>query len=135
MFNVTRLAIKGTKITRNLVKNVATEKINLGKASENLKDCYEGAKKYSGDYSKNIFKRIFAWAKGFVVIFKNIKNAIKEAIAETKDMLGKDFNKATKKDVVKSKMDDLKEMFNDVKEEVSALLAKNKSKKASGAKK
>ena len=135
LVKITQLAIQGTKYSRRVVNRVATNQINLSKASEALKDVYECSKNKS-DYSKNILKRAWAWTKEFVQNFKDLKNRLAKNIEETKAKLGEKFTKKEAKETRKNFFANIKQTINDIKEEIKSLTKKptegNKKTKTSG---
>ena len=129
MFNVTRLAVKATNLSRNTIKAVKTKKIKINNASADFQDFYNHIKKNKNGYGKNIFENVKNWIKFFIESYKQIQASIKDELAEfakAKEIYGERLLKKEKKIIHKNFFDKMSESMNKTKSELKALLAKKK---------
>ena len=123
MFPITRIAYKTTKLGRNLVKKVATNKINIAQASDDLAVFHSEMNKIA-PHSKNIFKRAYYWVKTFIVAVKDAYSSLKTWIAEEAELRGKKLNLKEKINIAKYVVKLAKERVTRFKTEMKDLATK-----------
>ena len=127
MLPITRLAIKATRIERNVVKTFTKASKMYGEeGAQELREFFELnslPNKTIKPYSTNVFKRMVVWIKTFFENYKLIKEGIKSRIDTMKEQYGKLFTKKRKKFVKNS----IIKTANDVIKEIKRNLAEMKS--------
>ena len=123
MFPITRIAYKTTKLGRNLVKKVATNKINIAQASDDLA-VFQSTMHKIAPHSKKIFKRAYYWVKTFIGAVKDAYSSLRTWIAEEAELRGKKLNLKEKIDIAKSVVKLAKEQVTRFKTEMKNLAIK-----------
>ena len=127
MLPITRLAIKATRIERNVVKTFTKASKMYGEeGAQELREFFELnslPNKTIKPYSTNVFKRMVVWIKTFFENYKLIKEGIKSRIDTMKEQYGKLFTKKRQKFVKNS----IIKTANDVIKEIKRNLAEMKS--------
>lgn len=127
MLPITRLAIKATRLERNVVKTFTKASKMYGEeGAQELREFFELnslPNKTIKPYSTNVFKRMVVWIKTFFENYKLIKEGIKSRIDTMKEQYGKLFTKKRQKFVKNS----IIKTANDVIKEIKRNLAEMKS--------
>ena len=123
MIKLLTTTAKFTNTSRILVNRVKTNKINLNKASDVVKDFFENSTKHK-EYSKNIFKRAWVWVKDFIDNLKEMVNVIRKQIKKNAEKLGKNFTKKDAKTIKKDILALVNETVKKIKTEIDKLTKK-----------
>lgn len=120
MFPLTRVSAKIANTGRNLVKKVATNKINLQEASADVVTFHKTMNDIA-PHSKSILKRTYNWLKTFFITLKNSIQELKKQFAEEAELLGEKLSFKEKLAIVKNGVSYLTAKLDQIKEEMTKL--------------